>query len=60
MCSYKERLDRYKNMQYGEFIDGEFVEYEDMTEEQLMELHAFETVEWQKECQAIWLDTLEE
>lgn len=53
-------MDRYKNMKYGEYIDGEFVEYEDMTEEQLMEIHAFDTELWQRECHAEWLDTIEE
>lgn len=31
-------MSRYKNMGFGEYIDGEFIEYEDMTEEQLEEL----------------------
>lgn len=30
--------DRYKDMGFGEIVDGEYIEYEDMTEEQLMDL----------------------
>lgn len=30
--------DRYKDMGFGEFLDGEYIEYEDMTKEQLMDL----------------------
>lgn len=30
--------DRYKDMGFGEILDGEYIEYEDMTEEQLMDL----------------------
>ena len=29
---------RYKNMGFGEYIDDEYVEYEDMSEDQLMDL----------------------
>lgn len=31
-------MGRYKNMGFGEVIDGEYIEYEDMTEEQLDKL----------------------
>lgn len=34
----EQARDRYKNMQFGEVIDGEYIEYEDMTEDQLMDL----------------------
>lgn len=53
-------MDRYKDMQYGEYIDGEFVEYEDMTEDQLMELHALDVEKLQREHHAEWWDRLEE
>lgn len=55
-----EIVSRYKNMGYGEYINGEFVEYEDMTEEQLMEIHEQDAEEWRKEYHAEWLETLEE
>jgi len=53
-------MSRYKNMGFGEYINGEFVEYEDMTEDQLMELDEQEAEMWRKEYHAVWLDTLEE
>ena len=30
--------DRFKDMGFGEVIDGEYIEYEDMSEDQLMDL----------------------
>lgn len=49
--------DRYKNMADGEYIDGEFVLYEDMTEEQLMELEEQDIMERQRENQDGWYDS---
>lgn len=38
MCC--ENGHRYKNMGFGEEIDGKYIEYEDMSEDQLMDLFA--------------------
>lgn len=48
--------DRYKNMTDGEFIDGEFILYEDMTEEQLMELEEQDILDRQRESQEDWYE----
>lgn len=54
-------MDRYKNMGFGEFIDGEFVEYEDMTEEQLEELFADDYRQnWLHEREELEKDLLDE
>lgn len=48
--------DRYKDMADGEYIDGEFILYEDMTEEQLMDLEEQDIMNRQRENHNEWYD----
>lgn len=52
--------DRYKDMADGEYIDGEFILYEDMTEEQLMDLEEQDIMDRQRENHNEWYDQLME
>lgn len=52
--------DRYKDMADGEYIDGEFILYEDMTEEQLMDLEEQDIMNRQRENHNEWYDQLME
>ncbi len=40
MITNEHMEDRYKMMDFGEEINGEYIEYEDMTEDQLLDLFA--------------------
>lgn len=54
-------MERYKDMGFGELIDGEYIEYEDMTEEQLEELFEDDyRRNWLRERYELEKDLLEE